>query len=243
MDYAPHNINNDQYDYEEQMDQWVCSQCSRSIPSTRPPGYNSDNCTCGEVAGGGPVSHPYSDTQPTDIQQPSYHYDHTNGQYGNRAESYATSNGTFQGPEGPERNTPNLQINSGGYLALGQDPAQNYGETQHRRTASFHSNMSYPMKIFLAESGQLQSSEHSGTFLPQDVKLSTSRKVKRGSKPSWVTTDSGGGSDKMAWSWGVGGDVTKDTGAWVEEYGYEDVQRGEMYEYPMVMSGVTDPGN
>lgn len=111
------------------------------------------------------------------------------------------------------------------------------------------------MRRFLVDEGYhheaVYGTEQLGnSFLQQDVKLgfglgngcSTGKKVKRGggSKPSWMSESSGRerGSEESVFSWGL--DVTKDTGAWMEDMGYADVERGQVYEYPMVMSGVTE---
>lgn len=119
---------------------------------------------------------------------------------------------------------------------------------QHRRTASFESEMSPQMRRFLIEGGY-DRTEHVGEegFLKQDVKISASRKVHRGSKPSWVSSGSrGSGLEESFGGWSQRLDWTRETGAWMDEFemgdGDVDLERGEVYEYPMIMSEVTECG-
>jgi len=135
------------------------------------------------------------------------------------------------------------------YLPLGPDTGLN--ELQHRRSASFESNLSYPMRRFLVEEGynqtQLSSEEAvENRFLQQDVKMGSSKKVTKGSKFSWVSGDSAGksSSDELAWSASASKDLGN-VGAWMEDngvpYGGVEMQR-EGNGYPMVMSGLTEYG-
>ncbi|CZR61176.1 uncharacterized protein PAC_11072 [Phialocephala subalpina] len=230
-----HNeIGTNNYQYEE-MDQWLCSQCFKTISSSRPPIFNSENCSCLEVSGGGsPHAQPVSIPQP----EPIYNYENT-VHNATVYQSYASSARSFTGPEGPERENPDLRV-SNTYLPLGPDAG--HGEVQHRRTASFESEMSFQMRRFLVEGYHLTSHEHEG-FLKQDVVLGRScestRKGKRGSKPSWVSSGSGksGQLEESLGGWSQRLDWTREMGGWMDDV---DVQRGEVYEYPMDMSGVTE---
>ncbi|KUJ20533.1 uncharacterized protein LY89DRAFT_445989 [Mollisia scopiformis] len=139
MAIPDHNNTDSTHHYEESIDQWICSQCFKTVSPTRPPVFNPENCSCVEAGGGGPVS------QPRTEEQPLYGYDNTMNQ-----PSYASSVVSFTGPEGPERENPNMQITNN-YLPLGPDTGLN--ETQHRRSASFESDMSYQMRRFLVEEG------------------------------------------------------------------------------------------
>lgn len=136
------------------------------------------------------------------------------------------------------------------YLPLGPDMGLN--EVQHRRSASFESDMSYQMRRFLVEDGYHQTEHENGgnaNFLQQDVKIgygcTTSKKVNKGSKPSWVSGSSGRASnEELAWSLGQRGEMMRDVGAWMDGYGGVKMERGvgQVYEYPMVLSGITECG-
>lgn len=246
--------------YEESIDQWLCSQCFKTVSSSRPPVFNPENCSCVEVGGGGGIPSPSSGQE---VEQPLYGYDHTTTPnplyHNNDVQSYPSSTLSFRGPEGPERENVDMHL-SNNYLPLAPDTGLN--EAQHRRSTSFESEMSYQMRRFLVEDGYHRthlSSSSGGNedviedkFLQQDVKIGygsarmgSSRKVNKGSKFSWGSGDSiiRPGSEELG-SVSVRGEAMRDVGAWMDDFAYGGVemQRDVGYGYPMVMSGFTECG-
>jgi hypothetical protein len=178
-------------------------------------------------------------------EQPIYHYDSTTQtHYHNQSpQSYASSNLSGPCPEGPEREDPNMNVTHG-YLPLG--PPIGLNEAQHQRTASFHSNMSYPMLRFLDEHDYYEppyATEHASIntrFLSQDLHIQSqaSKKVQKGtrrSKQSWMSMQSSSSAETSFVSWGLLDPVTE-AGAWSAEGGNKRPGEG----YALDLSGLED---
>lgn len=245
-----HNYNDLDLEHEDSIDPWLCSQCFKTVSSSRPPVFNPENCSCVEIANGGPPS------PRGEIEQPLYHYDNTgdlNPLYHNRAQSYASSALSFQGPEGPERENFDMRVtNEYSPLATNTrfiDPNPISGEPE----------MSYPMQRFLIEDGYDQ--DIYGTereVRHQDIKTrhgnGSSKKAKKGSKVSFGSGSSGRrGSEEGDLNWGQRFEGVREVGAWVDGFGYgfgfgyggvEMEREGGVYcfQYPLVLSGVTELG-
>jgi hypothetical protein len=183
--------------------------------------------------------------QPMIREQPMYHYDSiTQTHYHNQSpQSYASSNLSGPCPEGPEREDPNMNVTHG-YLPLG--PPIGLNEAQHQRTASFHSNMSYPMLRFLDEHDYYEppyATEHASIntrFLSQDLHIQSqaSKKVQKGtrrSKQSWMSMQSSSSAETSFVSWGLLDPVTE-AGAWSAEGGNKRPGEG----YALDLSGLED---
>jgi hypothetical protein len=240
----PFNMAHQNYDHDnndqayEEIDQWelACFQCHRPISADRPPNYNCENCSsveAGTRASAEYFSHPMVREQP-------YHYGQT--QYHNqRAQSYASSNLSGPCPEGPEREDPNMH-STASYLPLG--PPIGLNETQHQRTASFHSDLSLPMLRFLSEREYPEhyATEHvptEGRFLTQDLYIQSqaSKKVHRSpkrSKQSYTSVQSSG-SHETGFSWGLP-DPVAEVGAWDREGADGRPRDG----YVLALSGLTE---
>src|SRR3954470_18078114 len=96
---------------------------------------------------------------------------HDPARYYQRSRSSTSSSVSISCPEGPEREEPRLNFGNG-YLLLGPDVGLN--ETQHRRSASFQSNMSYQMRRFLVEGepsfpNSVETTSTGTKFLSQDI--------------------------------------------------------------------------
>jgi hypothetical protein len=245
MAHQNHNIDNNDETYEP-IDQWEleCFRCHKPISADRPPNYNSENCSCVEVGthGAGPGEY---FSQPMIREQPMYHYDSTTHTYyhNQSPQSYASSNLSGPWPEGPEREDPNAHF-TGGYLPLG--PSIGLNEAQHRRTASFNSNLSFPMLRFLGERDlcydTTEQAPTNSRFLSQDLHIQshTSNKVQRGtkrSKKSHMSMQSSGSNDASFVSWGLM-DPVAEAGAWTGERW--DERPGEGYGYASALSGLED---
>jgi hypothetical protein len=131
-----------------------------------------------------------------------------------------------------------------GYLPLG--PSIGLNEAQHQRTASFHSDMPYPMLRFLGERDYYDppySTEHPPTnnrFLSQDLHIQSqaSKKVEKGtkrSKQSWMSMQSSSSAETSFVSWGLLDPVTE-AGAWSAEGGNKRPGDG----YALALSGLED---
>ncbi len=234
-----HDMDHNDHLYDP-IDQWACPNCYKAISASRPPTFNAENCSCVEV---GTHSNDTGEhfSQPMVREQPMYHYDTTTQFHTQRPQSYASSSLSGPCPEGPEREDPNMHLTTV-YLPLGPETGLN--EAQHRRTASFHSDMSYPMQRFLGEQDYFQpyGTEHAATnskFLPQDIYIQSqaSKKVNRGtkrSKQSYMSAQSSGSAEASFVSWGL--DPVTEAGAWAGEGKNKRPGDG----YAMVLSGLTD---
>jgi len=222
---------NDAHYQNENLEQWQlpCEQCIRTFSSSRPPVFNADNCSCAEVAshtrGGQHLS------QSPFYEQPTYHYENTLPVYHQQPQSYASSSISVPSPDGPEREDPN------NFLPLGPEAGLN--ETQHRRLASFHSDMSYQMRRFLVEQEEHQhpapyATEHGPTetrFLPQDIYIQSQAPAKgKKSKLSCMSASISSG-DASLFSWDV--DPVTGIGAWIDAEG--NLYAGD--SYPLAVSG------
>ena len=234
MAHQNHNIDNNDETYEP-IDQWEleCFRCHKPISADRPPNYNSENCSCVEVGthGAGPGEY---FSQPMIREQPMYHYDSTTHTYyhNQSPQSYASSNLSGPWPEGPEREDPNAHF-TGGYLPLG--PSIGLNEAQHRRTASFNSNLSFPMLRFLGERDlcydTTEQAPTNSRFLSQDLHIQshTSNKVQRGtkrSKKSHMSMQSSGSNDASFVSW-VGGSARRTAKALSDILSLSDILRAQ----------------
>jgi hypothetical protein len=222
------------HDSLEQWEQWdsVCRYCFRTISSSRPPVFNPDNCGCAEAgtfASGGAEN---SQSTPYELQG----VQHGREVYCQRPQSTTSSEESVSCPEGPEREEPKLHV-SNTFLPLVADAGLN--EAQHRRSASFHSEMSYQMRQFLEGEDPRLSLHSNGTpsikatFLPQDIHIQAQRakKSKNRSKPSYQSFSSGSGEVSFH-SWG--GDPTIAVGTQF------DVGRSVFEgEYPLTISGMS----
>jgi hypothetical protein len=174
-------------------------------------------------------------------EQPMCNYDTNTHYHAQRPQSYAFSSLSGPCPEGPEREDPNIPFPNG-YLLL--SPAPGLSEPQHQRTASFHSNTSYPMQRFLGELDYLPpyETEHiltNGPFLSQDLYIQSqvSKKVNNGtkrSKQSYMSVQSSSSAEASFVSWGL--DPLTVAGAWTGEG--ENQRAGD--GYAMVLSGLTE---
>jgi hypothetical protein len=167
-------------------------------------------------------------------EQPMYHYDSiTHTYYHNQSpQSYASSNLSGPWPEGPEREDPNAHF-TGGYLPLG--PSIGLNEAQYRRTASFNSNLSFPMLRFLGERDlcydTTEQAPTNSRFLSQDLHIQshTSNKVQRGtkrSKKSHMSMQSSGSNDASFVSW-VGGSARRTAKALSDILSLSDILRAQ----------------
>jgi hypothetical protein len=234
-----HDIDHHDPSYET-IDQWACINCYKPMSASRPPNFNAGNCSCVEVGthSNGADEH---FSQPMIREQPVYHYDTTTQYHTQRPQSYASSSLSGPCPEGPEREDPNMHLTNT-YLPLGPDTGLN--EAQHQRTASFHSDMSLPMRRFLEELDYTQpyGTEHAPTnckFLPQDLYIQSeaSKKFNRGtrrSNQSYMSGQNSSSAEISFVSWGL--DPVTAAGAWTGDGGDERPGDG----YAMVLSGLTD---
>jgi hypothetical protein len=235
INMAEHHSNdtNDAHYPNENLENWQlpCEQCI-----SRPPVFNADNCSCAEVAAHSRGCQHLS--QSSFYEQPRFHYENTLPVYHQQPQSYASSSISVPSPEGPEREDPNKPPTNN-FLPLGPEAGLN--ETQHRRSASFHSDLSYQMRRFLVEQEEHQHPAPYATerapaesgFLPQDIYIQSQApgKGKKG-KLSYMSASTSSG-DASFFSWNV--DPVTGSGAWVDA-------EGNLYEYagnsyPMVVSG------
>jgi len=231
-----HDIDHNDLPFEN-IDQWSCIICYKPVSASRPPSFNPENCSCVEVGTHAKGAGEYS--QPMIREQPMYHYEATTHYHTQHPQSYASSSLSVPCPEGPEREDPNMHITNG-YLPLG--PPTGLNELQHQRTASIHSDMSYPMQRFLGELDHFQpyGTEHAptnGTFLSQDLYIQSSKKVNKGtkrSKQSYMSVQSSSSAEASFVSWGL--DPLTAAGAWAGEGGNQRPGDG----YAMVLSGFTE---
>ncbi|KAE9376971.1 hypothetical protein N431DRAFT_368469 [Stipitochalara longipes BDJ] len=237
MAHKNHDHDNNDQAYEE-IDQWelACFQCHKPISADRPPNYNCENCSSVEVgthANANYVSYPM-------IRERTMYYGQTH--YHNQSpQSYASSNLSGPCPEGPEREDPNTPFTAS-YLPLG--PPIGLNETQHQRTASFNSDLSFPMLRFLRERDYPEhySTEHittEGRFLSQDLHIQSqaSKKVHNSakrSKQSYMSMQSSG-SHETGFSWGLLDPVTA-VGAWDRDGANGHPRDG----YALALSGLTE---
>lgn len=227
-----------EYSHHESLEQWeqwdsVCRYCFRTISSSRPPVFNPDNCGCGVQGGtfatGGDEQSP---SPPHELQG----VQHGREVYYQRPQSTTSSDESVACPEGPEREEPKLHVNNT-FLPLVADTGLN--EVQHRRSASFHSEMSYQMRQFLIEEDTRLSAHSTGIppskakFLPQDTYIQAQRakKSKNRGKPSYQSFSSGSGGASLH-SWG--GDPMIAVGTQFD--GRCSVFEGE---YPLTISGMS----
>jgi hypothetical protein len=176
------NVQNSPFD-------WECLKCFKTASAWGPPVFNSKNCSCAEAgAYANGVDH---SPKATADESPDSAY--------RSPESYASSSASVKCPEGPELEEQNLHIGTS-YLPL--VPDQGLNEAQHRRSASFNSDMSYHMRRFLVEQNPNELSQvghpvsSETRFLRQDVHLQYQqiKKKKRSSKlsdQSMLSSDSG----------------------------------------------------
>ncbi|KAL5313794.1 hypothetical protein ACEPPN_018217 [Leptodophora sp. 'Broadleaf-Isolate-01'] len=225
----------------ERFDDWACPVCFKKISASRPPIFNADNCSCDEVANYHIGNNGYY-SEPATYEHPLYNPGVAAPVY-SQAQSVASS--SVPCPEGPEREDPNLPIGNA-FLPLAADPGLN--EIQHQRTASFHSDMSYPLQRFLGEMKThptVYATEHidrdrtsnNSKFLSQEIHLQSSRKVKKGSrsphsKLSWMSESSRSGDSSVS-SWGM--DALTGAGGWANNSGYANTGA-----YALALSGTTD---
>jgi len=245
MAFPEHNEAEGHAQYEQFSD-WTCPHCFRKISATRPPVFNADNCSCDEVAlfHAGNAAY-YS--EPATYEQPLYNPEIT-APYHHQARSEASSSASVPCPEGPERDNPDLQVGNS-YLPL-VEPRHGLNEIQHQRTASFHSDMSYPLQRFLGEMNThpatTYNTEHperasNTNFLSQEIHLQSSKKIKKGtphSKLSWMSESSRSG-DASVESWGM--DPLAGAGMWDDRSGYGNtLTRSGGYGYAMQLSGMSE---
>lgn len=124
--------------HSEQLDDWTCADCFKSISSSRPPVYNPNNCSCSEIGFRAPLNDPHlvahiSEAMNTlhlsqDVARDAYPYDPCH-----QAPTVSSDGSSVRAPDGPERLDPNAR-----FLPLG--PAIGLGEDIHRRRASFDGN-------------------------------------------------------------------------------------------------------
>lgn len=222
-------------------DQFTCPRCFKMISASRPPVFNSDNCSCVEAAaynGAMQRTHP-SPYEQTPWHEYEYQLQASPHMYPYQPESYASSNHSAPSPEGVENALPNMTI-SNEFLPL--CPEAGLNEAQHRRTSSFTTDMSYQMRRFLVE----QESHHPARaptppspsrFLAQETHiLSTRPQGKgRGSRESTKSRQSSGSGD-MSYT-GYGADAFTATGAWACEHG--DAYQENQNHYSMTLSGLS----
>lgn len=130
------------------------------------------------------------------------------------------------------------------FLPLGPDTGLN--EISHRRSASFHSDMSYQMRRFLVEQIKDQpgrtSSPPKDKFLPQETYIQSSKKKikdKKRSKPSYQSFTSYSSEEQCFVGWGV--EPTAYTGEWVDDQRFGYCRDG--FGYSSTLSGMTDELN
>jgi hypothetical protein len=228
-----------------------------SLSSTRPPVYNPDNCSCVEAS----IHSRDAGNQYAQTEQNIYHYDNTTALFEKRPVTYASSSlsANFQGPEGPERELPDMQLDK--FLAVAPEPG--LGEARHRRT-SFRSEMSFQMHRYMEERHDLQAAfeqeqqksyhntfylpnheqkEPSNRYLNQDVYIRPPTGRGSGKTKSWESEDSGGSGESSLEAWETAPvDPIRGIGAWAS-YGTGEesiIAAGYGCGYPMSMSGMTE---
>lgn len=222
-----------EYAHYESIDQWdsICPYCFKTISSSRPPVFNPDNCGCVEAgthANGGDEQSSNSLFEMQGVQyEPAVYYQ--------RPQSTTSSSESVPCPEGPEHEAPNFTIGNT-FLPLVAEPGLN--EVQHRRSASFHSEMSYQMRRFLVEGDSrppAQSTESASSntnkFLSQEIQIRTHqvKKPKKRSKPSYQSLSSG---DASFHSWGADPTIAIGTQFDSGRSHFEN-------EYPLTISGMS----
>ncbi|PVH87207.1 hypothetical protein DL98DRAFT_581925 [Cadophora sp. DSE1049] len=244
MAFPEHNEAEGQAHFEHFSD-WTCSKCFRKISATRPPIFNADNCSCDEVASYHIGNNGYY-SEPATYEHQLYTPEVTAPLYHNQAQSVASSSASVPCPEGPERKDLDLQVGNT-YLPL-VEPRSGLNEIQHQRTASFHSDLSYPLQRFLGElktcppaaydTEHVDRISHSN-FLSQEIYLQSSKQVKKGtphSKLSWMSESSRSG-DASVESWGM--DPLAGAGMWDDRSGYGKTGNGGD-GYAMHLSGMSE---
>jgi len=215
----------------ESIEQWnsICSYCFRTISSARPPVFNPDNCGCAETGTFVYGNHEPSLSSPYEVGT----YQYEAAVYGEPPPSSTSSAEPVPCPEGPERAEPDLPIENT-FLPLG--PEVGHNELQHRRSASFHSDISYQMRQFLSEGSSyspVKLTETPARFISQDVHIQCqSVKNKKKQKPSWHSEGSRS-EDEIFFSGEI--DPTIAVGSQFDQSGYEYFENG----YPMTMSGIS----
>ncbi|KAF4637424.1 hypothetical protein G7Y89_g645 [Cudoniella acicularis] len=223
-------------------DQFTCPDCFKTISASRPPVFNTENCSCVETA---MISNGGGQLPPSPTYAYAMHGIDSTPQVNNyyRPESYASSSRSVSCPEGPENAQPNITLLNNNYLPLAPETGLN--EVEHRRSSSFNSDMSYQMRRFLVEQEQHQAAYAATTaaapnhFLQQDIHVQsqTSLKVAKSSKKSKESTrsmQSSGSGDLSYIGWPT--DPIMAIGAWAEGSGGDSNEDA----YPMVMSGISE---
>ncbi|TVY92972.1 hypothetical protein LAWI1_G001313 [Lachnellula willkommii] len=236
-------------------DQFTCPRCFKMISASRPPVFNSDNCSCVEVAA---YNGAMQRTHPSPYEQtPWYEYEYEYQlqapphMYPYQPESYASSNHSAPSPEGVENALPNMAI-SNDFLPL--CPEAGLNEAQHRRTSSFTTDMSYQMRRFLVEQESHQPARARAPtppspsapaspsgFLAQETHILSTRPQGKGkgSGASMKSRQSSGSGD-MSYT-GYGADAFTATGAWACEHGdaYQYQYQENQNHYAMTLSGLS----
>jgi hypothetical protein len=222
-------------------DQFTCPRCYKIISASRPPIFNSDNCSCVEAAA-------FSNgilmqrTQPSPYEQtPWLHYEASPPMYQQyHPESYASSNRSVPSPEGVENAQPNMNISSN-FLPLAPETGLN--EAQHRRTSSIHTDMSYQMRRFLVERDYNQPisapTPAPSPFLSQETHIlsQTPPRRERGSRRSKQSKKSLQSSEGGDLGYlGFGAEASTAVGAWATEGNDGFLEN----QYAMTLSGVSD---
>ncbi|KAH8599026.1 hypothetical protein B0O99DRAFT_683750 [Bisporella sp. PMI_857] len=219
-------------------EQWelACSICYETTSASRPPIYNARNCPCINLSGLTIAEHDQSPSPQEQqvYEEPTY-----------LPQSRCTSELSVSCPEGPEREDPSMRTNTNGNRFLPIVPPLGLNEAQHRRSASFHSDLSYPMLLFLSSSSDLPSlpsyvtNPSSTRYLSQDLHIQFQRREKKngnGSKMSWQSRSSSSGGYRGFT--GFGADPMVAVGAWDD--GWEGEGAGG---YAMAMSEMTEYGD
>ena len=237
MSAPDHSANDNEYNHnpiDHDHNQWVYVEADSS---RRPPVYNADNCSCADLAS---YAHGLSQVpQPAASPPQGCQFEKQgNTYYQPPPHSYASSTATVACPEGVEREDPDLAITNT-FLPLGPDNGLN--EIPHRRTASFHSDMSYQMRRFLVDQQRDEprrsvSPPTQDRFLPQDLYIQSSKKArdKKRSKPSYQSFESSTCDDQGYVDLGL--DPTAFTGEWID---HERLG----YGFSSTLSGMTDELN
>jgi hypothetical protein len=212
----------------------VCFQCNKlkGISAAQPSIFNPDHrIKIGSDATSECFSQPMAREHPLYCNLPAY------------ASPFLSA--TW--PEGPEKEELNTSQNHSVNTYLPLSPGAGLNEVQHRRTASFNSDISYPMQRFLGErldfSPQFytRTTEHTASnakHLKQDPHIQASKEVYTGTKGSKSSS-----AEVASFSgWVV--DPSSGTGAWTGHTGAveEDAQSSIPHDQQRVLAGLSSPG-
>jgi len=228
---ADHNILEEDVNQYDPIEHWTCSECLKPISASRPPVYNSDNCCCSELGtytngGGTQTTQQYTTSNSPQYEPVAYEYTRVPYKYGpSQTTSSSSAQYTYEGLK-------TSASDSNTYPPL--LPESRLNDTAPRYLTPTHTEMSYPMQLFLGEDDVPQP-QTNGTSPPKFLTETShiqhhhsSIKAHKGSKrsePSVQSSESGGDANGNGIFASCELDPLTGAGAWIDE-GYPGLVGG-----------------